>query len=129
MPYEDEDILQTAKALLPVLNQVVPEENLREEVDGLIIAAERGEKPARALVERLRRYTPVREWLALALYEEERAKGLALLPGQVQPQPGRPRYVCPEEGCSFEWYVRVVGRPVPPCPVHRKPLIPAEEKP
>ncbi len=129
MPYEDEDILQAVKALLPVLDQVVPEEDLRAEVDGLIAAVERKEKPTRVLVERLRGYAPVREWLSLALYEEERAKGLGLLPGQVRPQPGRTRYVCPEENCSFEWYVRVVGRPVPPCPVHCKPLVPAEEKP
>lgn len=71
------------------------------------------------------------------LYPEANERLLTLLTpaemfkGTYKPLPGRQdainasRFECPEEGCHFSWFRRVIRQQPPKCPQHHLPLLPA----
>ena len=120
---EAQDVIYAAQKIMPYLD-----EPQRQAVQSLLARAERGEKVDNFLIDELRKNPDIRRWLANVLGVEERGEETMMA---VDPPPGdvgtisAPLYVCPHG--DFEWEVRRAGQPIPLCPVHKVPLVPAED--
>ena len=109
---EKEDILYAAEKLAPFLDPAVRERliSAAHHYEILDILAEAG------LFERA--------WMRAALFGEADGRLLSfgsVLPGNPNSIPAGSIWSCPH--CDFDWIVRKVGQPVPPCPRHKVHLV------
>lgn len=116
---ESDDVYYAARKIQPFL-----EPRMNETVVHLLAHAESGEKTDNQLLEVLASSSEeLRIWLRSALTVSDFERDCTL-PGNVSSIPVGSTWVCPNtEHCSFEWYIRKLGQPVPPCPRHHIALI------
>ena len=125
--YTPEQIYRAARALLPALDEAI-----RQQVEALLAQAERGADTHLRLLDLLTQDKATRERVRDLLKGE--ADGERLLGGYDalggEPESTRPGavYVCPVPGCDYRYLIGEAGETPPPCPRHRQPLIPAQEK-
>jgi hypothetical protein len=128
--FDSQDVYDATRALRPQLDEMLGKQRasyLKKEIDEQLELAEQGEEVDEQILELLTREPEVRAWLRTALLDEStrgltRDSGYESLPGN----PGKVRamhFVCPKDGCDFDWCLRRVGRPVPACPVHKVSLV------
>ncbi len=139
--YDSDDVIYAARKLQPHLRDMLgmsTSTNIERDIGSLLERADGGEKVDNLILERLTQEDPIREWLKTALAVDnsrELIKGLgnslpmegSTLPGNVNSIPTLD-YVCPRKGCHFRWHLRVIGKPVPLCPVHKIKLKPVGEE-
>jgi hypothetical protein len=117
---EKEDILYAAEKLMPYM-----EHKAREHIEWLIRSIAKGETRPIELLDAVAAIGPYeRAWMRAALLGEtdERLLGFeSVLPGNPNSIPAGTRWFCPI--CDFEWLVRKIGQPVPPCPKHKVALV------
>ena len=128
---ETEDILYAARALHPYLDKILGQDRalpLEKEIDDLLQRAEEGEKVDNLLLDRLTQEEELRQWLK-ETFAGERLRGLAKasrLPGDAGSVETK-RYICSKPGCTFTWYLRRVGQPIPKtCPIDGAKLVPVD---
>lgn len=127
--YESEDIVYTARVVRPYLDDLLEggAEGTKLEVDRLLERAAAGEDVDNLLLEALRRQPETRQWAQEALKPAGNIiRKYTPPPGKPHPVPATKQYTCPVAGCSFVWVRRHVGLGIPPCPRHRRELVPAE---
>jgi hypothetical protein len=127
MPYRDEEIVSCARAVRPVLKDLLGE--AWPVVDGalvvLITRADNSEPVADQILELLAEREPTRLWAHNFLGAEllsEATRTYKPVPGHGEPIPAR-RYLCPRG--DYEWYRRSAAQPVPVCPHDGTALKPA----
>lgn len=116
-----QDVIYAAQKIAPLLDEA-----RRQTVESLLARAAHGEKVDNFLIDELRQDPHIRRWLRDALgLSKEVTLAYDPLPGNIGSVTA-PVYVCPHG--DFEWEIRRVGQPIPPCPVHNEPLVPKEKK-
>jgi hypothetical protein len=123
----DEDILAAARAVRPVLPELVADgPDLDARLGDLLARAERGEPVADDILDALTAHDRVREWLRRLLPEDADAtRGdesvlFSPLPGTGEPT-AEIVFTC--GGCDYAYPVFEVGEPVPDgCPHGHGPL-------
>ena len=123
---EKSEVVHIVKQLRPFLQDMVVEDenHLLEEVDVLLTAAGHDEEVDMRLTNLLSKNPKARSWMKSALFVEGE---------RFEPQPGftpvpATRYVCPVLECQFGYIPFKIGRPIPPCPVHNRALVPIKDK-
>ena len=121
------EVLHVVRQVRPFLKELVGDEGkpILQEVDHLLTAARRGEEVDVRLTDVLSRHPRTKVWLRKAIFAETQRLEFEPAPGGV-PAPVT-RYVCPVQGCGFDYIPFRAGRPIPPCLIHDCALIPAEE--
>lgn len=118
---DDRDVIYAARKIVSLLD-----EKQQEVVQDLLARAERGEKVDNFLIDELRQDRRIRQWLRQALgLSKDVVMAFDPLPGDIG-RVSAPVYVCPHG--DFEWEIRRVGQPIPPCPVHDVPLMPQQKE-
>ncbi len=130
MDYTNEDVLEAARTIRPLLADLLEDEQQAQALDAqlarLLEQARAGEPVANRILDLLSKETATREWLRRFLKGEGQltGKGFEPLPGPAAPVPA-PKFVCPQG--DYVWHRHSVGQPVPRCPTHNLPLVPARD--
>lgn len=119
------ELLDAARTIRGELPELVPDASLAARLDDLIAQMETGEPVDDDLFETLTGHDPLRQRLDELLPDEDPDKGWAgpayqELPGYGEPVDAQ-YFVCPYG--DYRYPVLEVGELVPPCPVHRVPLV------
>jgi hypothetical protein len=103
---------------------------LDHSLSDLLAAGEAGADVDDELIELMRTDPRTRAYVELFLRfgsppdpEYVEVRGISPLPGDPGPIP-LAKYRCPMG--DYDWYRRAAGQPVPSCPTHDVPLVPAE---
>jgi hypothetical protein len=124
-------ILTAAQAIRPHLSSLLdPDtaERIDRELYYLLAQAESGQNVENQITELLRQPEPTQSWMRRYFKGEKpeeitrSSSSYSNLAGDPALQPA-PRYVCPR--CDSSWY-REDNEPIPECPNHHIPLVPAQ---
>jgi hypothetical protein len=125
--YQPADILEAAKTIRPFLPELL-EQNATEmdrQLALLIARCQADERQENQIAELLASQDATREWMAAFLDADslrEATRGFNPLPGFAAL--GASKYVCPEG--DYIWHHLDISDPIPLCPTHQLPLVPAE---
>jgi hypothetical protein len=125
--YPSDDLLEAAKTIRPFLPKLLGEnaEEMDRHLAELIARCQAGEHQENQIAELLASQDAAREWMAEFLKSDgrqETTRSYAPLPGIGSVR--APKYICPEG--DYIWYRLYSSDPIPRCPTHQIPLVPAE---
>lgn len=127
---KDEEILGLARGLREVLPDLNLETDHRDDLMNAIAAGERGELAPIDLLRHLAGHPDARRWLQEQMPKVGRTLSFTKAKPLFTPFAGdgsavsSQEFVCPEPGCTTNWFRQRVGQQPPLCETHHKRLVP-----
>ena len=124
MSYTGEELIYAAEKLRLYLPRA-----LQKKLDALLARAQDGERVDIQIVDLLSADAEASEWMRQALFGgpgQARHRRYDRPGGELGSILATSSWKCPK--CDFSYSLSRAGRPVPPCPKHKCPLVPAGQE-